>query len=425
MANDFTVIKGGRLIDGTGAGPIPDSVLVIKGDSIQAVGRAGKVEEPAGAKVIQAAGKTVMPGLIEGHVHLAGLVSMSQLTWLLDDPVTRGMRSVIDAWKLIDAGFTTVRCCGGAIALYLKKVVNEGGCIGPRLVAAGQAITQTGGHADILHSAPVEWNDRMRLGRIADGVSEVRKACREQIRAGADFIKIMTTGGVMSETDKSSSSQFSLEEIRAAVEEAEHVGLMTATHAQGTRGIKSALIGGVNVIEHAMYLDEECLELLQEPDRYVVPTLAIVQAIIDKGPLVGVLESSLNKARLAREAHLDSIRRALEAGVICGLGTDYLSDPMSPMGANAVELELYVKLLGLSPLETIVCATRNNARVAGLADKLGTLEPGKWADLLVVKGDPLEDITLLKDRANIELVFKGGRQVPRLEPTWLRTGKMP
>jgi imidazolonepropionase-like amidohydrolase len=261
----------------------------------------------------------------------------------------------------------------------------------------------------------------MGLGRVADGISEVRKAAREQIRAGADLLKIMTTGGVMSERDVSASCQFSIEEIKAFVEEAENVGLRTSTHAQGTRGIKNALVAGVKVIEHGFYLDDECLDIMIKNGHYLVPTLAIVQAIIEHGPKVGVLPNSIEKAKAAHEMHLESFKRAFKAGVICGLGTDYLTDPMTPMGANAVELEMYVNRAGLTPMETIVCATKNNAEVLDMTDQIGTLEPGKLADLIVVDGDPLQDISILRDRQNILMVYKGGREVPRLNAPNLRS----
>lgn len=166
----------------------------------------------------------------------------------------------------------------------------------------------------------------------ANGVAEVRKAAREQIREGADFLKIMTTGGVMSERDVSTSCQFSLEEIRAFVEEAANVGFRTSSHAQGTRGIKNALVGGVKVIEHGMYLDDDCIELMLKNEHFLVPTLAIVESIAVNGPKVGVLPSSVQKARVAQQAHLESFKKAFKAGVLCGLGTDYLTDPMTPMG---------------------------------------------------------------------------------------------
>ena len=422
MADEYKVISGGRLIDGTGKNPIMDSVLVIKGERIEVVGSAESVSFPSDAEVIDASSKTVMPGLIDAHIHLMGSRSLSQLSWYIDDPMVRGMRGVIDCWKLIDAGFTTVRDCGGVYALHLRAVIDEGGCIGPRILAAGRAITQTGGHGDILHSLPIESAVRMGLGRVADGVDEVRKAAREQIRAGADFLKIMTTGGVMSERDVSASCQFCIDEIKAFVAEAENVGFRTSTHAQGTRGIKNALTGGVKVIEHGFYLDDECLELMVKGNHYLVPTLAIVDAIVVHGPKVGVLPHSIHKAKIAQERHLESFKRGYKAGVVCGLGTDYLTDPMTPMGANAIELEMYVNRAGLTPMETIVCATKNNAEILDMGDQIGTLEPGKLADIIVVEGDPVQNIAVLADRKNILRIYKGGQEVPRLNATYLRGG---
>jgi imidazolonepropionase-like amidohydrolase len=421
MTNKYKVLKGARLIDGTGKDPIRDSVLVMKGEVIESVGKTGTVTYPQEAEVIDVTGKTVMPGLIDAHIHLVGLKSMSQLTWFMDDPLVHAMRGVTDVWKLIDAGFTTVRDLGGVYALHLKTVISEGGCIGPRIVAAGRAITQTGGHADAIHSLPIEFvTPRMGIGRIADGVAEVRKAAREQLRDGADFLKIITTGGVMSERDVSTSSQYSLEEIRAFVEEAENVGVRTSSHAQGTRGIKNALIGGVKVIEHGFWLDDECIDLMVKKNHFLVPTLAIVDTIVVNGAKIGVLPHSIHKAKIAQEAHLASFKRAYEAGVLCGLGTDYLTDPMSPMGENAVELEMYVKRVGLTPMQTIVCATKNNAEVLDMSNRIGTLEAGKLADVIVVDGDPLLDITVLRNRKNILKVYKGGEEVPRLEATNLQ-----
>jgi len=423
MNNKYKVLKGARLIDGVSNDPVENAVLVIKGEKIEAVGKADTVSIPQGAEVIDTTGKTIMPGLIDAHVHFAGLKSMGQLSWFMDDPLVHGMRGVIDAWKTIDAGFTTVRDAGGVFALHLKTVINEGGCVGPRIVAAGRLITQTGGHGDHIHSLPVDFVvPRIGVARIADGVAEVRKAAREQIREGADFLKIMTTGGVMSERDVSTSSQYSIDEIRAFVEEAENVGVRTSSHAQGTIGIKNALIGGVKVIEHGTFLDDDCIDLMVTNNHYLVPTLAIVEAIVLHGAEAGVLSSSINKAKIAQKAVLESFKRAYKAGVLCGLGTDYLSDPMSPLGANAVELELYVKKAGLSPMETIICATKNNAEILDMIDKIGTLEPGKLADVIIVDGDPLKDITVLSDRKNIIKVYKGGTEVPRLEATFLRSG---
>jgi imidazolonepropionase-like amidohydrolase len=218
----------------------------------------------------------------------------------------------------------------------------------------------------------------------------------------------------MSEKDKPTACQYSMEEIRAFVEEARNADVRTATHAQGTQGIKNALIAGIDSIEHGFYLDDECIELMVKQGSSMVPTFAILDMIVTKGREMGVMEVSVRKGEEAQAAHFESFKKAYGAGVNCGLGSDYLSDPMSPHGNSARELTIYVNKLGLSPMEAIVCGTRNNARVFGLEDQIGTLEPGKQADLLVVDGDPLADITILEDKTNITHVFKAGVAVPRM-----------
>ena len=406
-------LKGGRVIDGTGADPVDDSLVLIAGRKIQAVGPAGQLSLPLGAKVIDVSGKTVMPGLIDAHLHLLGIKSMNQVTWIIDDPHVRVIRAAAGARRCLDAGFTTVRDAGGALALYVKRAIQEGAILGPRIVASGRVISQTAGHGD-WHFVPVEWNERLQLGRLADGVSEVRKAAREQLREGADMLKIFTTGGVMSEKDKPTSCQYSMDEIYAFVEEAHNAGVRTGTHAQGTQGIKNAVLAGVDNVDHGIYLDDEVIELMLEKGTTLVPTLAIVDAIVTHGREMGVMETSVRKAESVQAVHIESFSKAFAAGVVCGLGTDYLSDPASPMGDNAIELEIYVHKVGLSPMEAIVCATRNNAAVLGLQEQIGTLEAGKQADLIVVNGDPLADIAVLRDRRKIEAVYLGGQPVTRL-----------
>jgi imidazolonepropionase-like amidohydrolase len=406
-----TVLTGGRLIDGTGTAPIEDPVVVIKGERIEAVGNADAVEIPRGADVIDTAGKAIMPGLIEAHVHILGITSMNPLTWVIDPPELRGMRAVMDVWNLVSRGFTTVRDCGNSNSLYLKRAINEGSIIGPRIVSCGAIITQTGGHGEFVHYLPVDWINQRGIGRVADGVDECRKAAREQLRAGADFIKFCSTGGVMSEKDKPVSPQYSVDEIRAMVEEAHNVRAKAASHAQGTEGIKNALQADIDTIEHGFYLDDEAIEMMVKQEVHFVPTLAIVEAIVSKGAEAGVPEVSLNKARRVQEVHLKSFEKACQAGVKICSGTDYLSDPMGPMGENVVELELQVKA-GRSPMDVIVSATKINSEALGLSDRLGTLEAGKLADLIVVDGDPLGDISVLRDKTKIVNVYKGGTKVP-------------
>jgi len=413
MSDKVTVLEGGQLIDGTGGEPIADGVVVIENDTITAVGAAGDVAIPEGAEIIDAAGRTVMPGLMDAHLHFLGLRDTNQALWLLGGSEVRAIRGVMDAWRVLDAGFTTVREIGGMNGIFLKRAITEGSIVGPRILAAGKVISQTAGHGD-WHFVPKEWSDSILLSRLADGVAEVRKAAREQLREGADFLKIMTTGGVMSEKDKPTACQYSMEEIRAFVEEARNADVKTATHAQGTQGIKNALIAGVDSIEHGFYLDDDCLELMVRQGSSMVPTFAILDMIVTKGREMGVMEVSVRKGEEAQAAHFESFKRAYAAGVNCGLGSDYLSDPMSPHGNSARELTIYVNKVGLSPMEAIVCATRNNARVLGIEDVTGTLEAGKQADLLVVDGDPLADISLLEDKTNITHVFKGGAAMPRM-----------
>jgi imidazolonepropionase-like amidohydrolase len=406
-------LVGGRLIDGTGADPLVDSVVVIDGDKIHQAGPADQVKVPREADVIDIAGKTVLPGLIDAHVHLFGITSMNQMTWVIDEPHVRTVRAAIDAWRCLDAGFTTVRDAGGMLAIYVKRAIEEGTVIGPRIVASGLIISQTAGHGD-WHFVPVEWNRRMQMARLADGVPEVRKAAREQLREGADMLKIFTTGGVMSEKDKPTTCQYSMDEICAFVEEAGNAGVRTGTHAQATQGIKNAVLAGVDNIDHGVYLDDEVIELMMERGTTLVPTLAVVDAIVTHGRKAGVFEASVRKAESVQAAHIASFKKAFAAGVLCGLGTDYLSDPTSPMGANADELVMYVDKVGLSPMDAIVCATRNNAIVLGLQDEIGTLEAAKQADLIVVDGDPLADISVLRDRDRILAVYKGGQAAPRM-----------
>ena len=409
----IVALVGGRLIDGTGGEPVADAIVLIAGDEIKQAGPAAQVPVPAGAMVIDVRGKTVLPGLIDGHLHLLGIKSMNQVTWLVDEPHVRAIRAAKDAWRCLDAGYTTIRDAGGMLAIYAKAAIEEGGVPGPRIIASGLALSQTAGHAD-WHFVPVEWNERVQLGRLADGVSEVRKAAREQLREGADMLNIMTTGGVMSEKDQPTSCQYSMEEIRAFVEEARNAGVRSGSHAQGTRGIKNAVLAGVDNIEHGMYLDDEVIDLMLERGTTLVPTLAIVDSIVKNGRKAGVLEGSVRKAENVQAAHIASFKKAYAAGVICGCGTDYLSDPLSPMGANADEILIYVDKVGLSPMEAIVCATRNNAIVLGLQDQIGTLEPGKQADLIVVDGDPLADISVLRQCEKILTVYKGGKVMPRM-----------
>ncbi|MFX0196527.1 MAG: amidohydrolase family protein [Candidatus Hodarchaeota archaeon] len=401
------IIKNGTLIDGTGEAPQPNTTVLIENSKIVDIGT--DVFIPADSQVIDATGKTIIPGLIDAHLHLMGIRTMNPIEWTLAPPALRATRATKDVQKLIESGFTAVRCAGSDLSVYLKKAIDEGTISGPRIVAAHQCITQTAGHGD-THELPIEWvTGPYGHGRIADGVDECRKAAREQIRVGAGVIKICSTGGVMSEKDSPTQAQFVDEEIAAITTEAHRVGIKVMSHAQSPEGIQNAVRNGVDTIEHAIYLDQETIELLKAKKTIVVPTFAIVNAIVTRGEEVGTPEYGLLKAKEAHKAHLESIKKAYQAGVKIALGTDYCGPSIIPHGENAVELEILVNQVGMTPMEAIVAATKIGSEALGLEKDIGTLEKGKKADLLIVEGNPLEDISILQNKDKILVVMKDGQ----------------
>lgn len=412
-------LSGVRVVKGTGEPPIENGVVVVEDCRIKDVGSSGFVEVPPNAEVVDLRGYTALPGLIDAHMHLLGYRTLDMVKEpLLVPHAARVARVIQDLRSLIEAGFTTVVDAGSDIGVPIKHAIAEGTVVGPRVVSAGYSISQTFGHGD-THYLPPEYVDvrTSKLGGfsvLCDGVEECRKAARFVLREGADFIKIMTTGGVLSERDRPEYVQFTPEEIRAIVEEAEHAGRWVHAHAQGSKGIVNALKAGVKVIAHGIYIDDEGAELAREKGAVVVPTFAIVDQIVRYGEELGTPKWGLEKAREVYEVHVENIRRAYRAGVKLATGTDFVGGTKAlKHGDNAVELEIFVEKLGMSPLESITCATRNAAEVAGLEKHIGTLEKGKLADIVIVKGDPLADIKLLTNRENIVAVIKGGKAVKK------------
>ncbi|MFX0126327.1 MAG: amidohydrolase family protein, partial [Candidatus Hodarchaeota archaeon] len=260
------------------------------------------------------------------------------------------------------------------------------------------------------HELPLEWAlGSYSLGRIADGVDECRRAAREQIREGAGVIKICSTGGVMSEKDAPTHAQFVDEEIAAITTEAHRVGIKVMAHAQSPEGIQNAIRNGVDTIEHGIYLDTETITMMLENNTIVVPTFAIVNAIVTKGVEAGVPEYGLIKAKASHEEHIKSIKQAYQAGVRIALGTDFCGPDIIPHGKNAVELEIFVKQVGMTPMEAIVAATKVGAETLGLEKEIGTLEKGKIADILIIDGNPLDDITILQNKEKLIVIMKDGQ----------------
>lgn len=401
-----TAILGATLIDGTGAGPVPKATVIIEDGRIARLG--ADLEVPRDAEVIDAEGRTVMPGLIDTHVHLMARPATLQEN-VLTPPSLRLFQAARNALDTLDAGITTVRDAGG-LPRGFKLALERGLMPGPRVRISVGALSQTGGHGDstmpsgarMRRSMGPEWPET-----LVDGVDEVRKATRALLRAGADFIKLCSTGGVMSPSDEPDATQFTPEEISVMVYEARAAGKTCMAHAQGARGIMNALVAGVESIEHGIWLTDEVLEEMKRQNAFLVPTLVAPLWVIrraEKDPN-SILPQALRKAKEVVEDHKASFRRAVAAGVRIAMGTD---SGVGHHGTNAEELERMVEG-GLSPMQAIVATTKTASECIHMDGEIGTLEPGKLADLLVVEGDPLADIRVLQDKDRLALIVQGER----------------
>jgi len=402
-------IDCGTLFDGTGSDPIQDARLLVDEGRITAAGPAEDLAVPDDADHRSYSDRTVIPGLIDAHLHLMGTRSMDPFDWMKTPPTQGAARATADLRSLLEAGFTTVRDVGSATGIGLREAVDESAIPGPRIYTSGKSVSQTAGHGD-AHYLPHQWvaeTDDRGISTLADGPAECRKEARKRIREGADLIKIMTTGGVLSEKDRPDQSQFTDEEIQAFVEEAHRVGIPVASHAQGAPGILNALENGVDTIEHGFWITDEVIEAFHETGATFVPTLAIMHRICEHGDEHGVPEYGLEKAREARDAHFESVGKAHEAGVPIAVGTDFLGPELVPHGENALEATLLVDEIGMDPIAAIRAGTGVAARTLP-DDDVGSLEPGNYADFLVFEADPLSDVTALEDP---EQVYKGGEPV--------------
>jgi imidazolonepropionase-like amidohydrolase len=405
-------IKADQLIDARGSLPLKDALVIIEGERIGRVGRAGEVQIPPEATLIQA--QTLMPGLIDAHVHLGGSGEANmELERLKESIGLSAFRSYANAKKSLEAGFTSLRDMGGRqfVDVALRQAIDQGWLEGPRLKVCGQNICTTGSHGDTYIAPDIITMDGTSLFGliIADSPDEVRKAARIQVKNGVDVVKVVATGGVLSHGDEVYASQMTLEEMEAAFQVARWAGKKTAAHAHGGDGLKTAILAGVNSIEHGTFLTMELVELMLEHGVYYVPTLTALHRILQHGVEAGIPEYAVEKAKQAEKVHFQSFDQAHRTGVKIAMGTD-AATPFNRHGENALELQLMVEA-GMTPMEAIVAATRTGAEVLGLADQVGTVEAGKLADLLVMADDPLADISLLQDEQKIEVVIKGGRVV--------------
>jgi imidazolonepropionase-like amidohydrolase len=417
LAAESFVLRGGTLVDGTGSDPLEDASVVVRGSEIHSVGRGNDVEVPDGARVIDVRGRTVLPGLIDSHLHFLGLSGGPFISESLVVPQgVKLLRAAQSARAVLEAGFTTAKDTGGMNAIHLKRAVDEGTIPGPRILAAGYVLTQTAGHGDDYHFLPVEWADaRTSEGKthalICDGVDECIRAARYAFRDGADFIKVCTSGGVSSQTDKPEDVQFSHEEVSAIVEVARKVGSFVTTHCMSSEGMLMSIESGVRTIDHAWYPTEEVIELGRKKGTVFVSTLSAFKRIEEEGGTFADWEIRKSRGKLAEIGK--NMRRLKDGGATVASGTDYIDTPLMKMGTNALELELLVKYAGFTPMESIVSMTANGALACGMEGRIGTVEKGRLADLLVVKRNPLEDIGSLQSPADVESVVKGGAFVKR------------
>jgi len=387
-------------IDGpviTGDGRILEhATVLVEGERIVKVAHGG-IKVPQNAQKIPLDGMTLLPGFIDAHIHICIDGSPDPITTLLNESRTATtLKSARAAQKTLAAGVTSIRDMGGknGIDLELRQAVDSGLIPGPRMLVSGRLICMTGGHG---------W----QLGQEANGPDDVRRAAREQIKAGADIVKLMATGGVMTPGAEPGSEQLTEEEMRAGVEEAHKAGKKTATHAMGTRGILNALRAGIDSIEHGVYLDEEAVAMMAEKSIPLIPTISALYFIETRGIEAGIPAYAVEKTLKVKPHHLESIRMAREAGVPIAAGTD-AGTPFNLHGQNLTEIKLLVDYGGFSPMEAIEAGTRVSARVLGLENELGGIEEGKLADIILIRGNPLEGIDILLQEENIRLVMKGG-----------------
>jgi imidazolonepropionase-like amidohydrolase len=406
FAQQTTVLRAARLIDGTGARTINNAVVVVTDDRIVAVGPAANVAVPAGARVLDLGDVTLLPGFIDAHTHIIGRTlgdPLADLAVVKDYAAYGAIVGVANARNTLMAGFTTIRVVGTRHFddMALRQAITDGRVPGPRMQNAGNLIGITGGHCDQNGFTPglIQYGP---ADGVADGVEQVRAAVRYQVKSGADVIKMCATGGVLSEGDAVGATQYTYEEMKALVDEATKLGRKVAAHAHGTEGIKLAVRAGVASIEHGSFLDDEGAKMMAQHGTFLVPTMMAGEAV-ERFAKNGVLKGLRAEKALAAGA---AVRRATKIAVAnhvqIALGTDA---GVIPHGTNAHEFSLLVDWGGLTPMAALTAGTMNGAKLLGWDARIGSLAVGKLADIVAVPGDPLTDIHATE---RVSFVMKGG-----------------
>jgi imidazolonepropionase-like amidohydrolase len=397
------VVKASRLIDTRNGRVVDNPVVLIAGDRIQAVGRSGEVSLPSGAKVLDLGSATLLPGLIDLHTHLNDEPEFHGVAFHTLSAARMAIIGAKGARMTLDAGFTAVRNVGSShyADVALRDGINAGDVPGPRMQVTGPMIGSTGSHCDYTYLAPeFHYADE----GVANGVPAVLEKVREVLKYGADWVKFCSSGGVFSQGDLPDDVQFSQEEMNAIVAEGHRHGKKVAAHAHGSRAIIDAVNAGVDTIEHGSVLDDEAIKLMKEHGTYLIADIYDDDFILQHGKEYGYTDENLAKEKMLGQKQRDSFRRAVQAGVKVGYGTDTGS---IPFGQNGKQFFYMVKY-GLSPMQAIQSATTWAADVMNWSDRLGSLDAGKYADLIAVTGNPLDDITILE---HVPFVMKGGQVV--------------
>ncbi|HVT60421.1 MAG TPA: amidohydrolase family protein [Thermoanaerobaculia bacterium] len=399
-AAESGAVRCGKLLDVRSGKVLADQVVIFADGKITAVGPSASNALPAGITPMDLSRATCLPGLIDAHTHLTYEPGDTGFRGLGISVPRATVTGVKNARLTLRAGFTTARNvhAGGFSDVAVRDGINAGDIEGPRLLVSGPALGITGGHSD-NNLLPAEY-DHQSAG-VADGVDAVTAKVRWDIKYGADVIKFMATGGVLSEGDNPQAAQYSLAEMRAIVETAHSLGRRVAAHAHGALGIKNAVLAGVDSVEHGSYIDEEGIKLMKQHGTYLVATLYLGDWLLDNLGKLGLTAGMAAKARAVIPEARKNVARAFQEGVKVAFGTD---SGVYPHGLNAREFAVMVKL-GLTPLQAIQAATVNAADLLGWSDRVGTLEPGRYADLIAVDGDPLADVRVLE---SVKLVMKGG-----------------
>jgi imidazolonepropionase-like amidohydrolase len=392
-------VKAAQLIDGLGGPPLQNAVVLIEGERITAVG--SRLPIPAGTEVLDLGAATLTPGLIDCHTHITVQAGDYYQRLVRESSVDAAMHATAYAERTLLAGFTSIRNVGAAdfVDIALRRAIDEGLVSGPRIDAAGHAIGSTGGHADLTGASPYLHIEGFT--GVADGVEAVRLKVREQVKYGAEVIKMIATAGVLSEEDSVGAPQYTQAEMDALVDEAHRWGRKVAAHAHGAEGIKMAVRAGVDSIEHGSFIDDEGIALMKAHGTWLVADIYDDDYILAEYARLNYPQKMLDKERLVGRVQRENFRKAARAGVKIAYGTDA---GVYPHGDNGKQMAKMVEW-GLTPMQAIQSATANAAELLGWSNRVGTVAPGHYADLIAVAGDPLQDVRTFE---RVPFVMKGG-----------------